>query len=223
MRKTVPGAAAIIMLVATPAASARGRFIAYEGNNALHTGAGGTSIARDGVEFWTNGTPARRFQILGTLQDTSDSTVTNAAPVGSASLARQARALGGDGLILASQNERSDGFTGGWSGGGVTGTRLTHTFAIAPLNWSVASETTVPSALILPPTAAGWVDVKVNVPVGPLATVLTGDAVLPNGSTWTVTWEPTREQVARYHAFGVTLIVEVVSTWPVEPRTRQDG
>ncbi len=130
MRKTVPGAAAIIMLVASPAVSARGRFIAYEGNNALHTGTGGTSIARDGVEFWTSGTPARRFEILGTLQDTSDSTVTDPTTVGSASLARQARALAGDGLILASRNERSDGFTGGWSGGdtiGIRGNRISYT------------------------------------------------------------------------------------------------
>ena len=117
MRKTILGAAAILAIAAIPGASARGRFIPYDGGSARHTGTGGTSVARDGVEFWTSGTPARRFEILGTLIDTRSSGVASTASVGSASLARQARSLGGNGLILASQRERRDGSVGGWSGG----------------------------------------------------------------------------------------------------------
>lgn len=129
MRKLIVAAVAILM-VSTTAAEARGQFIPYEGDNARHTGTGGTSIARDGVEFWTSGTPARRFEILGTLSDTRASGVTSPDPVGSASLARQARRLGGDGLILASRSERRDGFVGVWSAGqsfGPTGNRVNYT------------------------------------------------------------------------------------------------
>ena len=117
MRKILFGAAAILMVSATATASARGQFIAYDGSNARHTGTGGTSVARDGVDFWTSGTPSRRFEILGTLTDTRSSGVTAPDPVGSARLARQARSLGGDGLILASQRSRREGSVGGWSGG----------------------------------------------------------------------------------------------------------
>ncbi len=119
MRKILFGAAAILMVSATAPASARGRFIAYDGSSARHTGTGGTHVARAGVEFWTSGTPARRFEILGTLTDTRSSGVTAPDSVGSPSLARQARSLGGDGLILASRRQRRarDGSVGGWSGG----------------------------------------------------------------------------------------------------------
>ncbi len=117
MRKILFGAAAILLVSTTATASARGRFIAYDGSNARHTGTGGTSMARDGVEFWTSGTPARRFEILGTLTDIRSSGVTAPDSVGSPSVARQARSLGGDGLILASRRHRRDGAVGGWSGG----------------------------------------------------------------------------------------------------------
>ncbi len=116
MRKMILAAAAVMMVAALPA-SARGRFIAYEGNSALHSGTGGTSIARDGVEFWTSGSPARRFEILGTLTDTRANLPTAAPAVGSADVARQTRALGGDGLIVARESVRRDGGVGGWSGG----------------------------------------------------------------------------------------------------------
>ena len=129
MRKTILCAAAIALVSAIPA-SAQGRFIAYDGSNAQHSGTGGTSLARDGVEFWTSGTPARRFEILGTLIDTRSSGVTSPDPVGSASLAREARALGADGLILASRSTRREGSVGGWTGGdtiSLAGARVTLT------------------------------------------------------------------------------------------------
>jgi hypothetical protein len=126
MRKSVPSALAILLVSVSVPVSARGRFIAYEGDSARHTGTGGASIVRDGVEFWTSGTPARRFEILGTLSDTRSSGVTSTGSVGSASLARQARSLGGDGLILAGQRERRDGSVGGWTGGDTIGLRGFH-------------------------------------------------------------------------------------------------
>jgi hypothetical protein len=136
MRKSILSALAILLVAVSTPASSRGRFIAYTGDNAVHTGTGGTSLNLDGVEFWTGGTPTRRFEILGTLTDERYSSVTTPDAVGSASLARQARALGGDGLIVASRRERSDGFFGNWTGGdtiSLSGSRVsltTTTFAV---------------------------------------------------------------------------------------------
>jgi hypothetical protein len=42
----------------------------YEGPDAVQTGTGGAKITKNGVDFWTNGTPPRRYQIFGFLTDT---------------------------------------------------------------------------------------------------------------------------------------------------------
>lgn len=138
MRKTMLSIAAVLMVSAALPAAARGMFRPYDGDNARHTGNGGTSVARDGVEFWTDGTPARRFEILGTLTDTRAIGITGRDSVGSSSLARQARSLGGDGLIVANQRRtRNYGSVGVWSGGdsmpAVSGTHMplmTTTFVV---------------------------------------------------------------------------------------------
>lgn len=138
MRKTMLSIAAVLMVSAALPAAARGQFTAYDGSNARHTGTGGTSVARDGVEFWTDGTPARRFEILGTLTDTRSAGPSARDSVGSASIARQARSLGGDGLIVANRRRQRDGGrVGVWSGGdsmpavaGTTMPLMTTTFVV---------------------------------------------------------------------------------------------
>jgi hypothetical protein len=91
------------------------------------------------------------------------------------------------------------------------------------LNWSVALETTVPEGLSLPPMEAGVLAGNVNVPEDPVATAVTGVAVLPYGAHCTVTFVPTREQVTRYHAPETTFVGELANTWPPGPRTRHEG
>jgi len=39
----------------------------YEGRNNVHEGVGGTKRVVNGVEFWANGSPPRKFAILGVV------------------------------------------------------------------------------------------------------------------------------------------------------------
>lgn len=38
----------------------------YEARNTLFEGKGGSKIVHDGIDFWTDGDPPRRFRVLGT-------------------------------------------------------------------------------------------------------------------------------------------------------------
>ena len=40
-------------------------FHPYEGKNNLYEGNGGTKVVVDGVDFWANGTPPRKYTIIG--------------------------------------------------------------------------------------------------------------------------------------------------------------
>ena len=40
-------------------------FQPYEGKNNLYEGNGGTKIVVDGIDFWANGTPPRKYTIIG--------------------------------------------------------------------------------------------------------------------------------------------------------------
>ena len=70
---------------------------------------------------------------------------------------------------------------------------------------------------------AGVLAGKESVPDDPVATAVTGVAVLPYGAHCTVTFVPTREQVTRYHAPEITFVGELANTCPAEPLTRHEG
>jgi hypothetical protein len=78
-------------------------FLVYEGRNAIKEGEGGNKKVVDGVDFWVNGSPPHRFQILGALVDERWATglygmmrVANLQH----DIAKRARAAGGDAVIL---------------------------------------------------------------------------------------------------------------------------
>jgi hypothetical protein len=97
----VAGAAS---LFSTGLAQARVHYTAYHGADAVHTGEGGTRVARDGMDIWTSGTPDRRFEILGIMTDRRDR-IADGRAIGSPRLVRRAHALRGDALILVDQSE----------------------------------------------------------------------------------------------------------------------
>lgn len=132
MRRMLLGVAALAIVSAASAGLARSQFAAVPDGGAVFEGEGGISIARDGVDFWTNGTPARRFQVLGTLTDRRSGALSAGQAVGSPALARQARELGADGLILFDRSVRDGGYVGVWSGGD----------SLTPISGSRASSTT---------------------------------------------------------------------------------
>ena len=93
------------------------RFSTYEGPDAVQTGTGGAKITKDGVDFWTDGTPPRKYQILGFLTDTRQDKLLSGHAIGSSGLAKRVREAGGDALIVMGQDERNSGIVGGINGG----------------------------------------------------------------------------------------------------------
>lgn len=55
----------VIALVALLTGCATVDFQPYEGKNNLYEGNGGTKVVVDGVDFWANGAPARKYSIIG--------------------------------------------------------------------------------------------------------------------------------------------------------------
>lgn len=115
--------AAAFAFAAVPA-QAGVKFAAYEGPDAIQTGAGGAKIAKDGVDFWTQGTPPRRFQVLGFLTDSRNDKLFSGNAVGSSGLAKRVQKLGGNALIVTDQDSRYAGHTGMISPNGFGGVNL---------------------------------------------------------------------------------------------------
>ena len=67
------GGAVLSGLISAPAfADAKITFSAYEGPPVIETGEGGTRIQKNGIDYWTSGTPPRRYQVIGMVQDKRD-------------------------------------------------------------------------------------------------------------------------------------------------------
>ena len=55
----------LIILACILAGCATIDFQPYEGKNNLYEGEGGTKVVVDGVDFWANGSPPRKYSIIG--------------------------------------------------------------------------------------------------------------------------------------------------------------
>ena len=102
------GAMVAAVLLAGPAAHAGAQFAAYEGWDKIQHGQGGDRKVVDGVDFWTQGSPPRRFQILGSItgERRRSGFIGAVATSGLESdVARRARDAGGDAVILADSHD----------------------------------------------------------------------------------------------------------------------
>lgn len=107
MRNLTITAALVVALTAPTPAWAGSRFAAYEGRGALAEGQGGTKVTTDGVDFWTTGSPPRKYQILGVLTDQRGSGLFSGSPTGSG-VAKKITSLGGSAaILLGSESEVS--------------------------------------------------------------------------------------------------------------------
>jgi hypothetical protein len=108
---------ALILGASSPAlAQARIDFAIYEGPPVIEQGEGGTKITRNGIDYWTTGTPPRRYQVIGFVQDRRDEFWDGGQAIGSPSIARRVRAAGGDAVVVQTQEEA--GQSGGFASGG---------------------------------------------------------------------------------------------------------
>jgi hypothetical protein len=106
-------AMAFAPILSAPAfAQAKIDFAIYEGPPKVATGEGGTKITKNGIDYWTTGTPPRRYQIIGFVQDRRDELMDGGHAIGSPSITSKVKRAGGHAVIVESQDEV--GKTGGF-------------------------------------------------------------------------------------------------------------
>lgn len=78
-------------------------FVSYEAKDAIQEGTGGEKKNVDGVDFWSNGAPPRKFKIIGYITDAR----LKSGLIGmmrmsglESSIAKEAKKAGGDAVIL---------------------------------------------------------------------------------------------------------------------------
>ena len=108
-KKYVIGAAALSLMLTfgLQRASAEG-FTPYEGKDAVQEGTGGAKKTVDGIDFWSNGAPPRKFQIIGFMEDSRRKSglfgmVRMASLEGS--IAKIAKEQGADAVILVESGD----------------------------------------------------------------------------------------------------------------------
>lgn len=105
--------ATIVALGATAAKAQE--FAAWEGKQQVYEGQGGTRKTIDGVDFWSNGAPPRKFMLLGYITDRRHKTgIIGAISMGNleSDVAKVAKQAGGDAVILVSENAETTGYVG---------------------------------------------------------------------------------------------------------------
>ncbi|WP_158010667.1 hypothetical protein [Tardibacter chloracetimidivorans] len=100
------------MIVSSPAIAGQS-FAAYEGQGAYQEGTGGSRITKHGIDYWTNGTPPRRFQLLGFLTDKRRDNNLVPDVVGSKGVAKAAIKHGGDAVVMLGTKGEVIGLLGG--------------------------------------------------------------------------------------------------------------
>jgi hypothetical protein len=58
---------AVLAIAALLVGCATADYRPYEGNATQYEGTGGTKVTADGVDFWSNGMPPRKFVLLGVV------------------------------------------------------------------------------------------------------------------------------------------------------------
>ena len=80
----------------------------YEGRNNVYEGVGGTKVVVEGVDFWANGSPPRKFAILGVVTSAIGAGYGDEAIIRS-SVASRAKQVGGDAAIQINNNTTFSG------------------------------------------------------------------------------------------------------------------
>jgi hypothetical protein len=98
---------------AAPLAHAGTEFLAYEGRDAIQEGRGGERKTIDGIDFWMDGAPPHRFQILGSIRDERwESGIIGIIRMSNLGhdIAKRVKELGGDAVILSDSHDNIKGY-----------------------------------------------------------------------------------------------------------------
>ena len=101
MRILTGAVGAMFLVLATPAFAGT-EFATFDGD-AIRQGEGGTRITKHGIDFWTTGTPPRKYQVLGVMTDGRSEDTFGRTAIGSRKVAKRVMALGGQGVIVMDQ------------------------------------------------------------------------------------------------------------------------
>ena len=80
----------------------------YEGRNNVHEGGGGTKVVVNGVDFWANDSPPRKFAILGVVTSAIGAGYGDESIIRS-SVASRVKHVGGDAAVQISNNTAFSG------------------------------------------------------------------------------------------------------------------
>jgi|SRR5450759_5273467 len=126
MNKTLKAILIVLPLLCVVSCSST-QYSDYQGSETLQ-GRGGAVRTVDGVEIWSNGSPNRKFKIIGVIEDTQRDTMNGNGlltgpmqqPMQSSArdshLAKQTKLHGGDAVIIVQQGQTLNGYA--VSGGG---------------------------------------------------------------------------------------------------------
>jgi hypothetical protein len=90
-------------------ALAKVTFSTYEAADPVITGKGGAKTTDKGIDWWTEGSPPKRYRIIGILTDDRGDGRLSGNAVGSKSIAKKVREVGGDAVVLLQKSERQTG------------------------------------------------------------------------------------------------------------------
>ena len=93
----------VVWLSLVAAGCATADYQPYEGKNNLYEGEGGTKVVVNGVDFWANGLPPRKFSILGVVTSEIGSGIGDVDLIRSA-VASETKSKGGDAAIQINDN-----------------------------------------------------------------------------------------------------------------------
>ena len=98
----------LLILTCILAGCATVDFQSYEGKDNLYEGEGGTKLVAGGIDFWVNGTPPRKYSILGVVVSEIGSGSWDEAVIRSA-VASEVRKQGGNAAIQVNNNNSTTG------------------------------------------------------------------------------------------------------------------
>ena len=83
-------------------------FQPYEGKNNLYEGEGGTKVVVNGIDFWANGSPPRKYSIIGMVVSEIGSGFGDEGIIRS-SVASEVKKRGGDAAVQVNNNAAFSG------------------------------------------------------------------------------------------------------------------
>lgn len=89
----------ILILIGILSGCGTTEYKTFEGNNSVIVGKGGTKESINGIDFWDNGEPPRKFQIIGVIEDERSNGIITMAQMKS-DIAKKAKDAGGDAVVL---------------------------------------------------------------------------------------------------------------------------